>query len=423
MPETSEPTASIHALLTSLSQALSGGEAARAAFQWLAGKAAVHGGAVAYLDSQEGTVRWLEGLEMRTDWPAAISRERLLELHRDACVNYGTSVLINISLSAPAGSRIALVPLSPTHSDFCGLLVLAIDGAAPLSATAQAKVCAAGIALGLALGRIETIRRADERVQKAQRMEAVGMLAAGSIHDLNNYLMMIAGRAQLSTRHPGSVAETMRAFDQISETCDRATALARQLLDLARESVKLPGLSDLNVIAHSISEMARGALGKRIQIQKAIWPEPLEIQANNRDLEQVLMNLCLNARDAMPEGGTLTICTEPVELTEEYCRMRPGTRPGRYALLAVKDTGHGIDAALQSQIFRPLFTTKAQGSGLGLMVVNRIVTSHGGFMMIASVPNQGTTMRALFPVTNEGYHRARRLAGSGEYRAVSQPNQ
>jgi len=196
-------------------------------------------------------------------------------------------------------------------------------------------------------------------------------------------------------------------FSRIREQAERAAALTRELLAFARRQVLQPQAVDINTITSGLVSFLDKVIGKDIELKVVTAPVDA-VKADPTQLEQVLMNLCLNARDAMPEGGRLLIETEMVELDESYCRFYPSVAPGRYAVLSVSDTGIGMDSETRERIFEPFFTTKerGKGTGMGLATAYGIVKQHGGFIHVYSEPSQGTLFRVYLPaqegITSEG---------------------
>jgi two-component system, cell cycle sensor histidine kinase and response regulator CckA len=211
----------------------------------------------------------------------------------------------------------------------------------------------------------------------------------------------ILGWAELGEDQAASNATLESYFKKIHAQCDRVTALVQQLLAFARRQILEPRNFSLNQTVHDVLNLLDKVIGKDIEIQaqpaQELWP----VRADPTQIEQVLMNLCINSRDAMPTGGRLSIATRNVEFSAEDCRRTAGLLPGRFAELRVTDTGTGMDAATRERIFEPFFTTKAtgKGTGLGLATVYGIVEQHNGFIQVESEPGQGSAFRVFLPVS------------------------
>jgi PAS domain S-box-containing protein len=269
--------------------------------------------------------------------------------------------------------------------------------------------------------RAEADRRAlEHRLQQSERLESLGHLAAGITHDFNNLLAAIlnyAAFAEETTEKP----EVRADVQQIQSAAQRAARLTRQLLIFARRDPAQPAPLDLNAIVEDIHHLLSRSIGAHIEL--AVQPAAAlpAIEADRGQLEQVLLNLAINARDAMPDGGTLTITTGQAELDQAYADAHPGARPGRHVELTVADTGTGMSAEVISRIFDPFFTTKpeGQGTGLGLSTVYGIVISAGGSIIVQSAEGAGTTFRLYFPATDAaaaaaGPSAAQASAGNGQ---------
>jgi len=245
-------------------------------------------------------------------------------------------------------------------------------------------------------------RSMEMQFQQAQKMEAVGRLAGGIAHDFNNLLMVIGSSAQLldeSAENPGRVA---RYADQIRSATDKAASLTRQLLAFSRQQVLHPEILDLNAAIVDLWKMLPRLLGEDIETVMALAPSLGRINVDRGQLEQIIMNLSINARDAMPEGGTLTIKTGDVDLSGGAVSVRGvKTRPGPYVMMSIRDSGTGMDAEVQARIFEPFFTTKdtGKGTGLGLATVYGIVEQSGGMISVDSQVAKGTTFSIYFPRT------------------------
>jgi signal transduction histidine kinase/ActR/RegA family two-component response regulator len=239
-------------------------------------------------------------------------------------------------------------------------------------------------------------QHAEDQLRQGQKMEAVGRLAGGVAHDFNNLLGVILGYSELLLRQP--LTPLLRGkIEQIHKAGERAAALTRQLLAFSRKQVLAPEVLDLNALVVEFARMLPPVLGADIELLIVEGSELGQIMADPGQLEQILMNLSLNARDAMPEGGRITIATANVSRGDERS-LPPGTG-GAFVRLTISDTGRGMDAEVQSHVFEPFFTTKAQGqgTGLGLATVYGIVERSDGYIEIDTAPGQGTTFRLYFP--------------------------
>jgi signal transduction histidine kinase len=251
--------------------------------------------------------------------------------------------------------------------------------------------------------RIAEQKRLEEQLRQAQKMEAVGRFSAGIAHDFNNILTVIFGYGGL-LRMKGALDDGQRdKLDRILEAADRAKNLASSLLTFSRKQpLKLQQL-DLNNAVSGVETFLQRVIGDDITLSLTPVSQKLPVMADKGHMEQVLMNLAVNARDAMPDGGTLSVETAVVTIDDEYIRMHGYGTAGRYALLTVSDTGEGMDALICQQIFEPFFTTKesGRGTGLGLSIVYGIVKQHNGHIHVYSEPGQGTTFRILIPLAEE----------------------
>jgi len=245
---------------------------------------------------------------------------------------------------------------------------------------------------------VTELRAMERQLRQTQKFEAIGQLAGGFAHDFNNVIGAILGWAELGFEESRDNAAAAERFSRIREQADRAAALTRELLAFARRQVLQPRSVDLNVVASGLVRLLDKVIGKHIEFK--FLSAPLDsVKADPTQIEQVLMNLCLNARDAMPEGGRLAIETDMVELDEPYCRFYPYVTPGRYAVISVSDTGIGMDSETRERIFEPFFTTKerGEGTGMGLATVYGIVKQHGGFIHVYSEPAHGSLFRVYLP--------------------------
>ena len=242
----------------------------------------------------------------------------------------------------------------------------------------------------------------ETQLRQAQKMESVGQLAAGVAHDFNNILTIIQGYTSLLLLEHHNSPLALESLKQISEAGQRAADLTRQLLTFSRKQFMRPTLVDFNELVSNLTKMLNRLLGEHITLRVRYAPQPPVVFVDTGMLEQVLINLGVNARDAMPTGGQLTIQTELVELESGSAMLDPEAGSGRYLCLKVTDTGHGMDEATLSRIFEPFFTTKevGKGTGLGLATVYGIVKQHHGWVKVQSQVGQGTTFQIFLPLTD-----------------------
>ena len=245
-----------------------------------------------------------------------------------------------------------------------------------------------------------TERRVLERqLRMAQKMEAVGRLSGGIAHDFNNLLGVIIGYSQVLKRSLGPASPSFEHAEEIEKASQRAVSLTRQLLAFSRQQVLDPAILNLNTLVSDMEKMLPRLIGEDIVLRFDLEPTLGQVKADPGQIEQVIMNLAVNARDAMPNGGKLTIETANVELDVAYTRQHPGSRVGQYVMLAVTDTGTGIDPEIQSQIFEPFFTTKERdkGTGLGLATVYGVVKQSGGYIALDSEKGKGARFSVYLP--------------------------
>jgi two-component system cell cycle sensor histidine kinase/response regulator CckA len=245
-------------------------------------------------------------------------------------------------------------------------------------------------------------RQLEAQLRQAQKMEAVGRLAGGVAHDFNNLLTVILAESQiLLTDDKMAHAEQAESIGQIQKAADRAALLTRQLLTFSRQQLIEPTVLDLNVVVTDIDKMIRRLIGEDVEVRIALGRTPMVTLADRGQIEQVIVNLAVNARDAMPSGGILTIETGSIELDAAYAETHDDVVPGHYVLLAVSDTGSGMSDDVKAQIFEPFFTTKesGKGTGLGLATCYSIARQFGGHIEAYSEPGLGTTMKVYLPLS------------------------
>ncbi|MGB6384772.1 MAG: ATP-binding protein [Terriglobales bacterium] len=241
-------------------------------------------------------------------------------------------------------------------------------------------------------------RTLELQLRQAQKMEAIGRLAGGIAHDFNNLLMVISGYAEFLLERVGPDPRLRGPAQEISNATQRATSLTRQLLAFSRKQMLAPKVLDLNEVVAENLKMLTRMIGEDIDLVMVPGPALGSVRADPGQIDQVIMNLAVNGRDAMPQGGKLTIETANVALDESFARTHTPLAAGDYVMLAISDTGVGMDDETQTRIFEPFFTTKgAKGTGLGLSTVYGIVKQSGGFIFVDSQPQRGTAFRAYFP--------------------------
>ena len=246
-------------------------------------------------------------------------------------------------------------------------------------------------------------KKLEEQFRQSQKMEAVGRLAGGVAHDFNNLLTVIIGYSEVILAQIAEEDPLYRKIKQIDKAGRRAEGLTRQLLAFSRKQIIQPKIISLNQMINDMEKMLQRLIGEHIELQTILSNEPGNLNADPSQLEQVIMNLCINARDAMPDGGTLLIYTENVHVNETDKSDFYDTAPGPYIKLSISDTGSGMDEKLRSQVFEPFFTTKekGKGTGLGLSTVYGIIKQSGGTIWVESEIGKGTTFNMLFPRSTE----------------------
>src|SRR5207237_1658240 len=257
-------------------------------------------------------------------------------------------------------------------------------------------------------------RRLQQQVLQSQKMEAVGRLAGGIAHDFNNLLTVITSYSDLLLEDLAPGDAKRDDVEQVRKAADGAAALTRQLLAFSRQQVVEPRVVSLNTVVEGLQQILRRVIGEDIELAITLAPDLGAVRADVGQLEQVLMNLAVNARDAMPTGGRLTIETANVEHDPDYARDQEAAAVRRFAMLAVSDTGCGMDEATKARIFEPFFTTKepGKGTGLGLATVYGIVQQAGGFIWVYSEPDQGTSFKVYLPEVDATAERPTAVAGA-----------
>jgi len=263
---------------------------------------------------------------------------------------------------------------------------------------------------------------AEQRLRQAGRLEAMGRLAGGVAHDFNNLLTVIKGHSELLLDRMKVADAFHGSMQQIMKTADRAASLTRQLLAFSRMQVLQPRVLDLNTLVADMSKLLRRLVREDIEFSFRLGDSLGRVKADPGQIEQVLLNLTVNASDAMPQGGKLTIETRKLKVDGAYALARPPLQLGHYVQLVVTDTGHGMDAATMSRIFEPFFTTKesGKGTGLGLATVYGVVRQSGGFIWVESSPGNGARFEIYLPRVSEKEEAVSRERASGRSRGGSE---
>ncbi|HEY7519753.1 MAG TPA: GAF domain-containing protein [Methylomirabilota bacterium] len=326
------------------------------------------------------------------------SDPRLIAAHREAMQRLGYRALVAVPIKA--GERIAGVMSIQTRR----LLGFSDEDIEVVTAfAAQVGVALHNDRLYDELQRAyRELTQTQDQLLQSQKMEAIGRLAGGIAHDFNNLLTVIAGQTYMLRNQVGAGA-VRDGVERIEETAERAAELIRQLLAFSRKQVLQPGILQLNGIVENMAPMLVRVIGEDVELTTRLAPRLAHVKADPTQLEQVLMNLAVNARDAMPRGGELTLETANVTVDASYQAQHPEVAPGEYVALAVRDTGTGMDAETRRRLFEPFYTTKepGKGTGLGLSTVYGIVKQSGGHIWVYSEPGRGATFTILLPAVNE----------------------
>jgi signal transduction histidine kinase len=325
----------------------------------------------------------------RTEIIPAVQPDARHESSTDWMTGYQSRDMIVIPLKRHAETPIGVMEVlnkgtgQITRDDLDALMIIASMATSAIERTNSA----------------EALCQKDLQLQQAQKMEIIGWSAEHIAHDFNNLLAGIKGFTQLIAKTLAPDAVSKQYVDQVMKVVKQGRGLTKQLLAYIGNQVLEPQAVNLNDLVSSMEKILRLFIGKRVALFMNLDPRLGQVKAIPVHIEQVLMNLCVNARDAMPKGGSLTIETAMVELDDKYSRQTPDLSPGWYVRLSVTDTGSGMDQATQDKLFKPLFTTKApgKGTGLGLSIVHGIVKQSHGYVAVASTVGHGTTFTIYLP--------------------------
>ena len=349
-----------------------------------------------YADCLHSTsIPWDKGIAGAVFWSgqaeviSAVQQEARHLPATDRITGYQSRDMIVVPLKRHGGTAIGVIEVlnkvtgQINRDDLDILVVIASVAAAAIERTNNAEV----------------LRQKDLQLQQSQKMEAMGRLAGSVAHDFNNLLTVMRGFTELIIATLDPVAPSRQHADEVLKAAKQASGLTHQLLTFNREQVVELRAVNLNDLVSNIEKILRQLIGKDVALFTNLDQGLGQVQADPGQIEQVIMNLCVNARDAMPNGGSLTIETARVELDDAYAHETTDLRPGRYVLLSVTDTGSGMDQATRGKLFEPFFTTKAQGkgTGLGLSIVYGIVKQSHGHVAVTSEVGHGTTFTIYLP--------------------------
>jgi PAS domain S-box-containing protein len=340
-----------------------------------------------------------------TSWNG--SAERLFQWSASEAIGRPVTMMVPPELIAETTARLEIVHrgkvmrVETTHRRKDGSIFPTMLTASPIFDAKGRVVGTSRIVRDLTEARkaAEKLKEAEAHLRHAQKMDAIGVLAGGVAHDFNNVLSVILSFTSMVLDHLKPDDPVRADIEEIGRAAERATDLTRQLLAFSRKQIIEPQVLDLGQSIVGMQKMLRRFLSEAIELQLRVSPSLGRVHADPGQVEQVVMNLAVNARDAMPSGGKLTIEVSNTEFDAEYASMNEGVTPGRYVVLAVTDTGVGMDAAIRERIFEPFFTTKAvgRGTGLGLSTVFGIVKQSQGHISVYSEPGRGTTFKVYLP--------------------------
>jgi two-component system cell cycle sensor histidine kinase/response regulator CckA len=308
---------------------------------------------------------------------------RFREAHRQHIQNFGHTGVSGRSMYSPG----TLWGVRSSGEEF------PVEATISQTATANEKLYT------VILRDISVRKRVEDELRQAQKMEAMGHLAGGIAHEFNNYLSVILGYSDLLETKSGENEALRHELAEIKNATQKAASLTRQLLAFSRKQVIEPSVLDLNAAIWETHKLLRRLIPANVDLIPVLHPDLSKVKGDPAQIQQILINLVINARDAMPQGGKVMIESSEVELDEEFATWHPEVRPGKYVMLSVGDSGQGMDADTASHVFEPFFTTKTQGkgTGLGLSTIYGIVRQSGGYITVASVLGKGTTFRVYLP--------------------------